>query len=70
MAGPFNGFTGIIDEIYEDKKKLKVVVKIFGRNSIQLAYYGQKSLKLKVVVKIFGRNTPIELNYFQVEKEY
>ena len=46
MAGPFNGFTGVIDEIYEDKKKLKVVV------------------------KIFGRNTPIELNYFQVEKEY
>ena len=23
MAGPFNGFTGVIDEIYEDKKKLK-----------------------------------------------
>ncbi|MDX1907046.1 MAG: transcription termination/antitermination protein NusG [Bacteroidia bacterium] len=39
MAGPFNGFTGVVDEIYEDKKKLKVVVKIFGRNTpIELNY--------------------------------
>jgi transcription termination/antitermination protein NusG len=39
MAGPFNGFTGVVDEIYEDRKKVKVVVKIFGRNTpIELNY--------------------------------
>ncbi|MBC7865530.1 MAG: transcription termination/antitermination factor NusG [Bacteroidia bacterium] len=33
INGPFNGFTGVIEEINEEKKKIKVAVKIFGRKT-------------------------------------
>lgn len=33
INGPFNTFTGTIEEINEEKKTLKVMVKIFGRNT-------------------------------------
>jgi len=37
--GPFNNFSGIIEEINEEKKKIKVMVKIFGRRTpLELNY--------------------------------
>ncbi len=39
IDGPFNGFTGAIEEVNDEKKKLKVMVKIFGRKTpVELAF--------------------------------
>ena len=44
IDGPFSGFTGSVEEINEEKHKLRIMV------------------------RIFDRNTPIDLNFYQVEK--
>ncbi len=43
--GPFVNFSGVVDDTYPDKGKLKVLI------------------------SMFGRTTPVELEYWQVEKE-
>lgn len=37
--GPFNGFTGTIEEVNAERKRLKVIVKVFGRGtSLELSF--------------------------------
>lgn len=39
VDGPFNGFNGAIEKVNEEKRKLEVMVKIFGRKTpLELSY--------------------------------
>ena len=43
IDGPFNGFDGTIEKVNEDKRKLEVMVKIFGRKTpLELKLYASR----------------------------
>lgn len=40
IEGPFMNFTGVVDELYPDKGKMRVMVSIFGRQTpVELEYW-------------------------------
>ena len=45
INGPFNGFNGVIEEVMDDIKKIKVTVKIFGRKTPVELNFGEVELE-------------------------
>ena len=55
VDGPFNGFDGTIERVIEDKRKLEVMVKIFGRKTpLELSYMQVENI---IVTQIYDRCT-------------
>jgi transcription termination/antitermination protein NusG len=45
INGPFNGFNGVIEEVMDDNRKIKVTVKIFGRKTPVELNFGEVELE-------------------------
>jgi transcription termination/antitermination protein NusG len=45
INGPFNGFNGVIEEVMDDKRKIKVTVKIFGRKTPVELNFGEVEIE-------------------------
>jgi len=41
ISGPFADFTGVVEEVYPERAKLKVLITIFGRETPVEIEYGQ-----------------------------
>ena len=51
IDGPFNGFDGTIEKINEEKRKLEVMVKIFGRKTpLELSYMQVEKIIINVTL--------------------
>jgi transcriptional antiterminator NusG len=39
IDGPFSGFDAVVEQVYDERKKLDVMVKVFGRSTpLELSY--------------------------------
>ena len=71
IDGPFNGFNGTVEKINEEKRKLEVMVKIFGRKTpLELSYMinSGDALKQEMGQKILDAMDDGDLVYFATQQ--